>query len=320
MISKRNILIFSTLIILIFTISVCSQAKSVNTVIVKTVAYIKSLQNADGGWALTKGEESDILETALALQALLFSGEGSGSEIVRKGISYLLNKQTKDGDWNENPAHTALTIAVLQDANASDEALYKGLRWLKKKGQNQTDGSWAEDTGSEGMTWQTGMVLTGMGRIGLGTRYTPAEKGMEWLANIRNEDGAWGTTKGKPSNVLATAWAILGLSIAMEDYIYEVEEAIGWLKERQNDDGGFGINRGKPSDPELTAYAIIALVNGNDMSNVTGKAIRYLIKSQQKDGGYTSATPARLKEPTANLQTTCFVLWAILAEKIKRKR
>ena len=320
MISKHSILIFPTLIILIFTISICSQATSVNTVVAKSVTYIKGLQNADGGWALMKGKESGILETALAIQALLFSGEGSGSAIIRRGINYLLNKQTKDGDWNENPAHTVLAIAVLRTARASDETLYRGLRWLKKKGQNQTDGSWADNIGDEGTTWQTGMVLTGMGRIGLGTRYTPAENGMKWLADIRNEDSGWGTTKGKPSNVHATAWAILGLSIAMEDYIYEVEEAIDWLKERQNADGGFGINKGKPSNPELTAYAIIALVNGNDMSNATGKAIRYLIKAQQKDGGYTSATPAKLKEPTNNLQTTCFVLWAILAETIKRKR
>ena len=27
--------------------------------------------------------------------------------------------------------------------------------------------------------------------------------------------------------------------------------------------------------------------------------------------------PIELKEPTANLQTTCFVLWAIYAEKLK---
>ena len=267
-----------------------------------------------------KGKESGVQETALAIQTLLFSGEGSGSEVIRKGTSYLLNKQTKDGDWNENPVHTALAIVALREARASDEAPLKGLKWLRTKGQNQADGSWANNVGGEGMTTQTGMVLTGMGRIGLGTKYTPTEKGMKWLADIQNKDGGWGTTKGKPSNVPSTAWAILGLSIAIEDYIYEVEEAIGWLKKRQNTDGGFGMNKGEPSDPELTAYATMALVNGNDMSNATEKAKRYLIKSQQEDGGYASSTPAKLQEPASNIQTTCFALWAILAETIKRQR
>jgi len=307
--------------ILIITTPAPSLAKSKAIVVVKAATYIKSLQNVDGGWTLMKGKESGVQETALAIQVLLFSGEGSGSEVIKKGTSYLLKKQTKDGDWNANPVHTVLAISALQEARASDEEpLFRGLRWLRKKGQNQTDGSWANNIGSEGMTKQTGMVLTGMGRVRLGTGYTPAEKGMKWIASIQNTDGGWGKTKGKPSDVMSTAWAILGLSIAIEDYIYEVEDAINWLKKRQNSDGGFGIDKGKLSDPELTAYAIIALVNGNDLSDAVEKAERYLIKSQQESGGYASSIPGKLKEPKVNLQTTCFVIWAILAETIKRKR
>jgi prenyltransferase beta subunit len=268
--------------------------------------------------------------TAWAIQALLFVGAGSGSEIVSKGLDYLVKSQGKDGDWNGNSAHTAFAIIALSEAGLSTHEILiiKALGWLRKEAQSP-DGSWPKNVGEVGSPAYvvyaskpvlTGVVLTAMKRVHLDTMYTPVSKAIQWLLDNRNSDGGWAIKKGESSNTLATAWAIQGLSIAGIDYAYTIEESLNWLKQVQNDDGGFGMTKGQTSDPELTAYAILALVAGKDTSTAGYRAVHYLRKVQQKDGSYVSATPTEFKEPTANIQTTCFAIWAMVAETISKKK
>jgi prenyltransferase beta subunit len=281
---------------------------------------------------LIQGGKSDVETTAWAIQALLFVGVGSGSETISKGLNYLVKLQGKDGDWNGNSAHTAFAIIALSEAGLSTHEAFtiKALGWLRKKAQN-IDGSWSKNVGETtplppfergmGNPAYTGVVLTAMKRVHLDTMYTPVPKALQWLMDNRNSDGGWAVKKGESSNTLATTWAIQGLSIAGIDYAYTIEEALNWLKQVQNDDGGFGMTKGQKSDPELTAYAILALVAGKDTSTAGYRAVHYLRKVQQKDdGSYVSATPIELKEPTANIQTTCFAIWAIVAETISKKK
>jgi len=311
---------FGLIILLLLTVSNCSRAAPVTEVLGKATAYIKSMQSADGGWPLIQGGESDAETTALAIPALLFVGEGSGSETISKALAYLVGSQSVDGDWNKNAAHTAFSIIALSEAGlTTHEALsIKGLGWLRRKAQN-ADGSWAKDVGGVGNPAYTGAVLTGMKRVNLDMLYTPVPKAIQWLLDNRNSDNGWAIKKGEPSDTLATAWAIQGLTIAATDYAYTIEESLNRLKQNQNDDGGFGMAEGQKSDPELTAYAILALVAGKDTSSAGYRAVRYLRGVQENDGSYVSATPIGLEEPTANLQTTCFVMWAIVSETIKKK-
>ena len=320
---------FVLITLLVLTVPTCSRAASVTEALAKAADYIKTMQNADGGWPLIQGGESDVETTAWAIQALLFVGAGSGSETISRGLDYLVKSQGKDGDWNGNPAHTAFTIMALSEAGLSThEAIsIKALGWLRKKAQN-ADGSWAKNIDGVGNPIYTGVVLTGMKRVNLDIMYTPVPKGIQWLKDNRNSDGGWAIKKGESSNTLATAWAIQGLSIAGIDYAYTIEESLNWLKQAQNDDGGFSMwniptksgAKGQKSDPELTAYAILALVAGKDTSTAGYRAVHYLRKVQQKDGSYVSAIPIELKEPAANLQTTCFAMWAMVAEVISKKK
>jgi squalene-hopene/tetraprenyl-beta-curcumene cyclase len=76
----------------------------------KTAAWIRSHQNADGGWGelphsyddpTTKGiGPSTPSQTAWALTALFATGDGD-SESVRQGIEYLLKNQRYDGSWKD---------------------------------------------------------------------------------------------------------------------------------------------------------------------------------------------------------------------------
>lgn len=75
----------------------------------KAAAWIRSIQNADGGWGESCASyrvhryvkaPSTPSQTAWALLALAASGETS-SAAVRRGVAYLLDTQRADGTWDE---------------------------------------------------------------------------------------------------------------------------------------------------------------------------------------------------------------------------
>ena len=76
----------------------------------RAAAWLASCQNADGGWGESlasydnpslKGRgPSTPSQTAWALMGLMAAGE-QGGEAVRRGVSYLLDRQAPDGSWPE---------------------------------------------------------------------------------------------------------------------------------------------------------------------------------------------------------------------------
>jgi len=76
----------------------------------KAVGWLIKHQNPDGGWGETCESynnptlagvgESTASQTSWALLALMAAGE-TDSEVVSKGIKYLLETQNRDGSWNE---------------------------------------------------------------------------------------------------------------------------------------------------------------------------------------------------------------------------
>jgi|SRR5579863_47611 len=78
--------------------------------ILRATAWVKSVQNPDGGWgescqtyqdaSLAGCGPSTASQTAWGVMALLHAGE-VGSESVERGIQYLLDHQRSDGVWSE---------------------------------------------------------------------------------------------------------------------------------------------------------------------------------------------------------------------------
>ena len=78
----------------------------------RAVAWLKQVQQADGGWGETCQSYDDpslagqgtptASQTAWALLGLIAAGEGD-SDAVRVGIDYLLQTQEPDGNWHEEP-------------------------------------------------------------------------------------------------------------------------------------------------------------------------------------------------------------------------
>jgi len=76
----------------------------------RAVAWLKNIQNADGGWGESLHSYDDphykglglstASQTAWALMGLISAGELDSPETAR-GIHYLLNNQEADGTWDE---------------------------------------------------------------------------------------------------------------------------------------------------------------------------------------------------------------------------
>jgi hypothetical protein len=66
----------------------------------KTVAFLASMQNEDGGWSWNEwGATSETQHTATCVQAMLAAGEPATSTVVTKALTFLRRAQNADGGW-----------------------------------------------------------------------------------------------------------------------------------------------------------------------------------------------------------------------------
>ena len=309
--------VLTAVLVVFFVTQAFAEAPPLYKTINDAKAFIVQHQNRDGGWPLVPGGESDVEITAFAIWALIDAGWGTGSHVIRRGVAYLRHAQHENGSWNDNTAHTIFTVIALAAAETDADARFKGLRWLRAA-QNPV-GSWGRKERTPSNIIYTAAILAGFKRLNfkferefdMNDEDIPwLSKGCRWLSERMNIDGGWAMLPSPRSDVFVTAWVLQGLAP-----VFDIDAQIVWLKRMQNEDGGFGRYKGQPSDPGVTAAAIMALAAGADPLNTRRVAINYLITARQPDGSYVSDTPIELSEPTANLQSTCFVLIAIHAKK-----
>ncbi|MFL5242128.1 MAG: hypothetical protein ACJ8FY_08465 [Gemmataceae bacterium] len=116
------------------------------------------------------GEKHDIAGTALGLLPFLGAGEthrsGKYKEVVERGLKYLLSKQKKDGNYDDNNYENALaTIAVCEAcALARDRDLARSAQAavLYIATTQNADGSWGYGKGSAGDLSVTGWQFSAL--------------------------------------------------------------------------------------------------------------------------------------------------------------
>jgi squalene-hopene/tetraprenyl-beta-curcumene cyclase len=84
--------------------------------------WIRSVQNADGGWGETCGSYDDPntrgvglstpSQTAWALLGLLAAGDDR-SDSLAKGVRWLLTRQQEDGSWDESMGEGMLRQGII---------------------------------------------------------------------------------------------------------------------------------------------------------------------------------------------------------------
>jgi hypothetical protein len=72
----------------------------------RALAYLRRLQNPDGGFELTPGRGSDAPSTAWAIQAFLAAGREPGG----KAFAYLRRLQRSDGSFRYSASYVATPV------------------------------------------------------------------------------------------------------------------------------------------------------------------------------------------------------------------
>ncbi|MCX8110643.1 MAG: hypothetical protein N3D15_05295 [Syntrophorhabdaceae bacterium] len=293
----------------LFPLIVFSQSQDVTK---KAIEHIVSVQQENGAWSRLSGEFPPEAEpTSWAVKVLKM--KKLYDDKADKGIDFILKDQKPDGSWNNNTAHTAFAIIALKQAGKGDEAIKKGIEYLRGV---QDEAGGFKRIGKEGapLTIYTAVVINAFIDAGFKRNDPAVRMALDWLMGCQNPDGGYGMPKGSPSLAISTAWTVRALAMAgISPNTPFVGDAVEWLMKAQRESGGFAMMTEKaPEDPEVTAYAIMALSKLKDKKEVIDKATGYLAKVQHDDGSFTSNTPIQFnKVAKKNTQTTLFVAWAL---------
>jgi prenyltransferase beta subunit len=297
-------------LVLILLIPVLAFSDSQDT-LKKAIGHIVSVQDESGGWSRLKGEfPAETEPTAWAVRVLAMNGAEPGR--VEKGVNFILKDQKPDGSWNNNTAHTGFAILALKQVKKGDEAIKKGVEYLRRV--QDGDGGF-QRIGKEGppLTIYTAVVLCALEEAGCKKTDPMVAKAIDWLIGCQNGDGGYGMPKGSPSLSLSTGWVVRALvAYGAPESAPSVRNAAEYMLKTQKPSGGFAPAPPAPEDPEATAYVLLGLNKLKDRKDPVDKAVDYLAKAQQPDGAYVSSMPVQFnKVAKKNTQTTAFVAWAL---------
>ncbi|RKD21442.1 hypothetical protein SAMN02745883_01156 [Caminicella sporogenes DSM 14501] len=106
----------------------------------KAKKWLVSRQNEDGGFGWAEGIQSDLDDTAIAIQTLIILGENpKTSYVVKKALEYMKNQMQKDGgfsagEWMGKDSNSASDSWGIQALIAAGEDLF-AKKWLQN-GEN----------------------------------------------------------------------------------------------------------------------------------------------------------------------------------------
>ncbi|MGH9687601.1 MAG: squalene--hopene cyclase [Candidatus Acidiferrales bacterium] len=187
------------------------------------LAWLVSMQNADGGWGAFDHENN-----RQSLNNIPFADHNA-----------MLDPSTSDV--------TARTLECLGQMGwpASDPALARARAFLQR--EQTREGAWYGRWGVN-YVYGTSGVLRALEAAGL--RSSPESKrGAEWLRSVQNDDGGFGESilsyydeslKGRGASTASqTAWGLIGLLASAAPDDPAAARAVAWLVSHQNEDGSW---------------------------------------------------------------------------------
>ncbi len=241
----------------------------------RAAAWLVSVQNKDGGFGASPGDDSGPEMTCWAMLGLEAAGRNP-LDVARNGktpVDFIRGAL----DGVTSPGDLARTILALEGAGV-DPRSFGGQNLVSKLlGRRLKNGSfenWPNSTAFAAIALRAAEATGGL------------EKTMEWLRGVQNDDGGWGDTPGAPSNADATG-AVLE---AMARGSKASRSGLEYLKRAQVKGGGFPLGGNGAINTQSTAWAIQGiLAAGGDPSSFHrggSSAPEFLAKHQASDGHY----------------------------------
>jgi len=238
------------------------------------VSWLRQIQNPDGGFGISPGEESDPALTGWVALGLESAGTNPLDFGSPSPIAYLREHASEirtTGDIER-------TILVLAGAGV-DSRDFGGsdlvARLRARRGGNGSLAGQVNLTAFAIMALKAAAEPRGNARSGA------------WLARARNSDGGWGLAPGAASDADSAGAAMQGLAAAGR--AGAARRGLRYLRRTQRPNGGFRLYSGSPN-AQSTAWATQGLVAaGADPARFRAygrSPLDYLARLQEPDGHY----------------------------------
>ncbi len=240
-----------------------------------TVSWLRTIQNADGGWAPSAGESSSPETTAWVVLGLEAAGHNpldvskagqTPVDFLRRNVGAL----SRSGDF-------ARTILALESAGI-DPRTFGGRNLVEALlKRRRADGSYEGWPGSTAFAVMALRAASATGSLA-GTT--------SWLGQVQNGDGGWGDIPGSVSTADGTSvvmQAMPGSKLAQDGLTY--------LRRHQRPNGGFVTGGNGAVNAQSTAWAVQGMLAvGADPASIRAggnSALDYLASRLADDGHYT---------------------------------
>jgi hypothetical protein len=270
--SQRPALAATLLLVLALVSTLSASASAASTA--GAASWLASVQNADGGFGDSPGDDSSASTTAWVMLGLEATGRNP-LDVARGGKTPVDYMRSRAGDLSSS-GDFARTILALEGAGV-DPRSFGGRNLVSALlNRRRDDGSY------EGWPGSTAFAIVALRAAGASGGLDTSQS---WLGGAQNADGGWGDTPGAASNADVTGAAMQAMPSSKA-----AQQGLSYLRKHQRDNGGFALGGNGAVNTQSTAWAIQGMIAvGTDPASVTqsGKsAPGYLSGLQESDGHF----------------------------------
>lgn len=273
--------------------------KLIEEKIQKAIKWLWSVRNPDYGWGDSPNRLTDLSGCAEVMLGMVKAGVNPSLKEFQQSLSYLKKEFSKplsqraQEQWS--PRTLAWPILFLTEVKEPIDSLIiqqalKDLERFRIKNEG-----YSTKIGDKSNVFDTSLAILCLNKDF--NRYKSSiEEIINWLKLTQNKDGGWPFYKGKESNSICTAMAIIALiEIEKSFSLKPISKALDWLLSNQKPSGEWNVcleeqaifRYGKwihYSSP----WAIVALLKANlsPYSEEVHKGIKAILKYQEENGGW----------------------------------